>query len=76
MSVVTFALEQRMRFIDFLLHHYGSVGRAEIADFFGLGGATATRDLSLYKRMAPGNAVLNPTSKRYIRTDTFIRLYP
>lgn len=73
---ITFAVEQRMRFIDFVLHHYGSVARAEIEDFFGIGPATATRDLALYKRLIPGNIVLNQASKRYIRTDTFVRLYP
>ena len=76
MSRVSYAVEQRLRLIDFLLHHYGSVGRAEIEDFFGVGGATATRDFALYAEKAPDNALLNQSSKRYVRSDTFIRLYP
>lgn len=68
---MTYAQQQRIRLIDFLLKHYGSVGRAELEDFFGTGGATATRDFALYAERHPGNAVMNPSSKRWVRTDTF-----
>lgn len=68
---MTYAQEQRLRLIDFLLKHYGSVGRAEVEDYFGVGGATATRDFALYANRWPGNAVMNPSSKRWIKTDTF-----
>ena len=72
---MNYAVEQRLRLIDFLLAHYGSVARAEIIDYFGIGEATATRDFALYCDKAPGNALLNPQSKRYVRSDTFTRLY-
>lgn len=68
---MNYAQEQRLRLIDFLLKHYGSVARAEIEDFFGVGGATATRDFALYVECWPGNTVMNPSSKRWIKTDTF-----
>ncbi len=68
---MNYAQEQRLRLIDFLLKHYGSVARAEIEDFFGVGGATATRDFALYLERWPSNAVLNPSSKRYLRADTY-----
>lgn len=74
--VLNYAVQQRLRMIDFLLAFYGSVGRAEIMDFFGIEGATATRDLTEYRRRAPGNAVLNQTNKRWVKTDTFSRLWP
>ena len=68
---MNYAQEQRLRFIHFLLTHYGNVGRAEIEDFFGVGGATSTRDFALYNSIFPGNAVMNPASKRWVKTETF-----
>ena len=72
---VTYAVEQRLRLIDFLLYHYGNVSRAEIMDYFGTGGASASRDFALYNRLAPQNALLNQSSKRWVRAETFKRLY-
>ena len=73
---MNYAVEQRLRLIDFLLYHYGSVSRGEIEDYFGVGSATVTRDFSLYIKRAPNNALLNQSSKRYVRMDTFKRAYP
>lgn len=72
---ITYAVQQRLRLIDFLLAHYGSIGRAEVEGFFGVGSATVTRDFALYLRLAPGNALLNQQSKRWVRSDIFKRLY-
>jgi aromatic ring hydroxylase len=72
---MNYAQEQRLRLIDFLLEHYGSVGRAQIEDYFGVGSATSTRDFAMYKDRHPKNIVLNPSSKRYIKTDTFQRAF-
>lgn len=72
---LTYAVEQRLRLIDFLLHHYGSVGRAELMDYFGIGEATATRDFALYHKIAPKNALLNGSSKRWVKSDTFERIW-
>lgn len=72
---MNYALEQRLRLIDFLLHHYGSVGRAELMDYFGIEQATATRDFAAYRAIAPGNAVMNPTTKRWVRPESFKRVW-
>lgn len=72
---MNYAVEQRLRLIDFLLAHYGSVSRAELIDFFGIGGAQATRDFAEYNKIAPNNALLNQSSKMWVRSDTFKRLY-
>ena len=72
---ITYAVEQRLRMIDFLLYHYGSVSRAELSDFFGIGTASVTRDFALYNRLAPQNALLNQSSKRWVRAETFKRVY-
>ena len=61
--------------IDFLLHYYGSVGRSEIMNYFVIEQATATRDFASYRSKAPGNAILNPSTKRWVRSDSFKRIY-
>jgi hypothetical protein len=72
---MNYAVEQRLRLIDFLLAHYGSVGRAEIEDFFGMSGPQVTRDFQMYIKLAPGNMLLNGSSKRWVRSDTFKRVW-
>lgn len=68
---MNYAVEQRMRFIDFMLAHYGYISRNTIIEYFGIAEATATRDFRKYKEIAPGNAVLDDTSKTYKRAKTF-----
>lgn len=70
-----YAQEQRVRFIDCMLLYYGSVGRRELCDYFGLGEATATRDLKAYRDAAPNNMIFNPGSKRWEKSGTFVRVY-
>lgn len=70
-----YAVEQRLRLIDFLLMHYGSIGPEQMVDYFGIGPATATRDFSLYRQQNPGNAVFDPSTKLWIRGVFFKRAY-
>jgi hypothetical protein len=65
---------ERLRFIDFLLDHYGMVDRSALVDYFGIGPAQATRDLRQYAAMAPGNMVLNQSTKKYLRAETYARM--
>ncbi|MBW2644578.1 MAG: hypothetical protein JRE23_00110 [Deltaproteobacteria bacterium] len=66
-----YAIEQRLRMIDFLLGEYGYVNRGAIMDFFGIGPATATRDFTAYKKLQPGMVVYDGGNKAYYRTQTF-----
>jgi hypothetical protein len=70
------AVQARLRFIDTMLEHYGSVGRAIIMDYFGMGGASASRDLALYNKLAPHNMVFDNSSKLYLRGPNFERKFP
>jgi hypothetical protein len=70
------ALQARLRLIDFLLDYYGSVARAEVMDFCGIGPAQASRDLALYLEQAPGNMWLDHATKRYLRSSFFERQFP
>jgi hypothetical protein len=72
---MNYAVEQRLRLIDFLLAHYGSIGRLELISYFGIEAAQATRDLALYNKTAPDNMLMNSSSKRWIKSDTFKCLY-
>jgi hypothetical protein len=72
---MTYAMEQRMRFIDFQLFHYGNVGRPQIIDFFAVNSATATRDFALYDDLFPGNARLCTITKRWVPTANYKRMY-
>lgn len=72
---LTYAVEQRLRLIDFLLAQYGHVSRAALIDYFGIGEATATRDFSAYHKIAPGNMALNQSDKTYYRTNSFFRVW-
>ena len=74
-SPLTYAVEQRLRMVDFLLAQYGSVKRAALMDYFGIGEATATRDFGVYHEIAPGNMALNPADKTYYRTTAFVRAW-
>lgn len=71
-----YAVTQRLRMIDFLLAHYGHVGRAPLVDYFGIGEATATRDFAAYIEIAPANMTMNPADKLYYRTVAFKRVWP
>lgn len=72
---MNYAVEQRLRLIDFLLAHYGEVARSQLVDFFGISEPQATRDFRAYKELAPNNLTLNESSKKYNKLDTFKRVY-
>lgn len=73
MSELKYAVEQRLRFIDFLLHQYGNLNRSAIMDFFGISQPCATRDIQHYIELAPANAVYDKKAKTYIRGANFKR---
>lgn len=66
----------RLRFIDFILDHYGTIRRSAIMDYFGLAQAQASRDFYAYLQHAPGNAVFDKVAKCYVRGAGFVRAFP
>jgi hypothetical protein len=72
---VKYAIEQRIRFIDFMLAHYEYINRQHICDFFGVSEPTATRDFALYKSLRPTNMCLDNSSKNYMKTTAFKQIY-
>lgn len=73
---LNYAVEQRIRLIDMLLAHYGSIRRGIIMDFYGISMPQASNDLGLYAELAPGNMTYDLKAKAYLRTPQFERLYP
>jgi len=70
-----YAVEQRLRFIDFLLHQYGTLNRSAIMDYFGVSSPQASRDIQDYIVLAPGNTVYDKNAKTYLRGSGFKRVW-
>jgi len=64
-------IEQRLEFIEFRLFWEGGVNRADIIDYFGVSVPQASKDLTHYQEIAPGNMRYDKSLKRYFATDTF-----
>lgn len=67
------AQRHRLSFIEFRLWFFGEVSRKEVIDHFGLATAAGTRDLSLYRELAPQNMAYD--SKRYRYLPSFKPLF-
>ncbi|TWX52642.1 WYL domain-containing protein [Colwellia hornerae] len=72
---LTFAQKQRLSFIDFTLLFKGSINRKELTEKFEMGLANATRDLTLYKELAPLNIDFNAQDRSYLQAKTFKPLF-
>jgi len=70
-----YAVEQRLRFIDFLLHQYGSINRSAVVDYFGLSVPQATKDLKDYMKIAPDNIRYSNSEKVYLANPEFKRVW-
>lgn len=70
-----YAIEQRMRFIDFLLDHYGEINRIVIEDYFGISTPQATKDFSMYMKIAPDNMRYSVVEKKYKKNPEFKRIW-
>ena len=75
MSDISYAVEQRLRLIEFLAVHYDSVGRDQLIDYFGISAPQATRDFRLYKELAPDNLLFDESAKKYKKSHSFVRVY-
>jgi hypothetical protein len=68
---ISFAQKQRLSFIDFLLMFKGSFSRSDLTTKFEMGMANATRDIALYRELAPNNSEFNNQEKHYFQTKKF-----
>lgn len=56
---------ERLSHIDFRLYFLGELSRADVGQKFGTGPAGATRDIAMYKEIAPGNLDFDAATKTY-----------
>lgn len=70
-----YAQKQRLAFIDFLLMFKGSFSRSDLTSKFEMGMANATRDIALYRELAPTNSDFDNQSKTYTQNKKFTPLF-
>jgi hypothetical protein len=75
LSELTRTQRERLSHIDFKLFFLGELRRADVVDRFGMGPAGATRDIALYRQIAPENLELDGSDKVYRPTKTFSPLF-
>lgn len=74
-STHSYAVQQRLRLIDFLLANYGKVNRSAVMDFFGISTPQASADFKEYMAIAPENMEYDSSARTYVRRSTFKRIY-
>jgi predicted DNA-binding transcriptional regulator YafY len=69
------AQRERLAYIDFRLYFFGEIGRPDLIDRFGVAPAGATRDLALYREIAPQNITFDGSHKIYRIGQAFSPLF-
>lgn len=69
------AQRDRLAFIELKLRFVGEFQRQDLIDRFGVQSAAATRDMGLYKEIAPDNITYDPSGKRYVMSPGFAPLF-
>lgn len=64
-DVLSRAQRERLAYVEFRLYFMGEIGRPDLAGRFGVAPAGATRDLALYREIAPHNIEFDGSSKVY-----------
>lgn len=72
----SYAIEQRLRFIDFLVHQYGHVNRSALMDYYGVSMPQASEDIRQYRELAPHNLEYDGSAKTYRQSYCFVRVWP
>lgn len=67
--------KERLQHIDFNSLFFGSVGRKQLAERFGIAMAAATRDFKLYNELAPNNLIYSLSKRLYIKSEQFQPLF-
>jgi predicted DNA-binding transcriptional regulator YafY len=73
--MLSHAQRDRLAYIDFRLYFMGEVGRPDLASRFGVAPAGATRDLALYREVAPQNIEFDGSNKIYRIGKNFAPLF-
>ncbi len=71
LSSINQAQRERLFHIDFRLYFLGTINRNDLEFRFGIKQAAATRDITLYKELAPKNLEYDTKAKTYIQREGF-----
>lgn len=66
---------ERLYHIDFRAWFLGTLGRNDLIERFGIQKAAATRDVSLYKQIAPQNIEYDSVDRIYKTTPSFVPVF-
>ena len=61
----------RLAFVELRVRFIGEIRRQDLVARFGIQSAAASRDLALYKELAPGNIDYDPKGKSYVMGPDF-----
>ena len=61
----------RLAFVELRVRFIGEIRRQDLVSRFGIQSAAATRDLALYKDLAPGNIDYDSKGKSYVLGSNF-----
>lgn len=75
LSKINQTQRERLFHIDFRLYFLGTVNRNDLVSRFGIKEAAATRDITLYKELAPKNLEYDTKAKTYIQREGFKPLF-
>lgn len=76
LAEISQAQQERLSHIDFRVWFFGQIGRVEVVARFGMGEAAASRDLALYKSLAPHNLEYCASTKTYLASARFRPIFP
>lgn len=62
---LSYAVEQRMRLLDFMLKHFGYFKRAALCDYFGISPGQAANDIRTYRQLNPHASVYDSYNKTH-----------
>ena len=66
---------ERLSYIDFRLYFLGDLRRIDLTDRFGTGPAGASRDIAMYRQVAPENLEFDGTGKYYVTPPAFTPVF-
>lgn len=75
LETVGAAQKERIKYIDYHSYFFGKIIRKDLQEKFGIAEAAATRDFSLYNKLAPDNLSYQPTIRAYVVSKTFHPLF-
>jgi predicted DNA-binding transcriptional regulator YafY len=66
---------ERLTYLEFRLYFMGEIGRPDLSARFGVAPAGATRDIAMYRELAPRNIDFDNSSKTYRISSEFVPIF-